>query len=603
MAGAPDTGNGNGSPKFISNSNNNKRMFAMTMIVHETRAIRSLRSSHKPLAALPLLAMLCSAAPMAMAGPTCNSLFGPAGGGTIPSSAGLNNTGIDACLDNATLAVTNNGTLTNAQNASLTSQGNLINGRYIDNRGTFTNYVGSTLSQTTSASRIQNYGGSTLINSGTLINGSGSLLINSNATLVNNGTLTNNNAALSNGFSNSGTLTNAAGATLTNTANFVNNTGGVTINNGTLSSKNTVNKTGAILTNNNALTLSSGGTLSNSGSLNNNAGATLTNNGTAISQGTLTNNGAMTNNGTLTSRTLTNSGAIRNDAIAAALTVSSGGTLNNSGSITLAKGKITNSGQLTNSNGATLTVETAGTLYNEANATLTNAAGATLTNKGSIKNSGELANHGTIDNTGYFSGLTGGSITGTGVYNQQAGSTTVNGTMTQSAVSVTGGSLGGGGTIIAPVTVSENGKLISGFDIQGDLNLDGGRLANGISSYGSNATVVTGGSIYLTSGTFEFGYTNAAPQLGDSWEFLTGNVVGNLDNFSFSYYTYIYNELHYYDSSAFLQTITDTGITLSVISAPVMLNPVPLPGSVWLFSTGLAGMGMLARRKSRARHC
>lgn len=576
-------------------------------------------------ASLSLLAILCATAPAAFAAPTCNSLVATPAGGTIASGSTVTNASVDACFDNTVTAITNNGTINNVANASVTSQGKLTNSAYVNNYGAFTNYTGATFSSTVN-SNFENYAGSSFTNLGTM-NGNTNFKIDANATFVNSGAI-----SITSGLSNSGSFTNAAGATYANNSTTSNTNGGTLVNNGTLST-GTLNNSAATVTNNNLLTITTGGV--NSGTVINNSGATLNIQAssntlnTYTSSGTWTNHGSMTiknillnnsgnfvNNGQISNQSsITNNGTFTNNGQISSQTISlinnmAGKTFNNNGSITLTgtTSNLTNSGQFNNNSGATLTANNGVT--NKAGATLTNASGATIKTLG-IQNDGSVVNEGTIESTKLLTVTSTGVVSGAGTTNITGGSAKIDGTLSQGAMSITGGAaLSGSGTIVAPVTVSQGGILSNNYNtnlkIKGDLTFDGGKISNNPVSSQLGTTTVTDGSIYLLGGTtVSFFFAGSQPNIGDTWQVLSGHIVGDLSDlaFSFSYSDSNYIT-RYYDNASFLTTIDSSGLKVSLVAPLVVTNPpaVPLPATAWMFASGMAGLGALARRQSRNRH-
>ena len=268
----------------------------------------------------------------------------------------------------------------------------------------------------------------------------------------------------------------------------------------------------------------------------------------------------------------------------------SGGTFTNTGSLTLTGGplKFTLSGDLVNTGSMTLTGNTGGTqgvtldggLINEGSMTLTGNTGGTqgvtldggLVNEGSltltgntggsqtITLSGNLANSGSLtlsgvtglsgtgtitvggnlDNSGSLTLSTSQTINVSGNFDQTAGSTQVNGTLSAVLTHIMGGTLGGtgtingnvstgGGTIIAgapgvPGTLTIIGKFVQ--DAGGTMIID----ITGANSFG--AIDVTG--MASLGGTLDINFLDGfTPQPGEDFPFLSyGSLDPANDDFS-----------------------------------------------------------------------
>lgn len=237
----------------------------------------------------------------------------------------------------------------------------------IDNRGTFINSSGASL---TNNIDCQNRTGGTWTNAGTMTN-NGTLTLESGSAFTNTGSITNNGAMSNNAGStltNSGTIRNSAGHTFTNTGTFTST--GTLSNAGTLNNTGTLEMSGHDLTggtlNNNAggtlalrgnftfgaaaagtVNLNAGSMLQNYATLTNPAGNTQTNNGTLVNAGTLVNNGTINGAGTLVNNgTFAGSGDTGNN-------VQNNGTIAAGNSI----GTLTIIGNYTQNPGSALQVE------------------------------------------------------------------------------------------------------------------------------------------------------------------------------------------------------------------------------------------------------
>jgi hypothetical protein len=238
-----------------------------------------------------------------------------------------------------------------------------------------------------------------------------------------------------------------------------------------------------------ALSIGSGATWSQTQGLSSSGTLGVGSGGTFINSSALSNTGKLSNTGMLTNVA---GGTLNNQA---------GGTLNNvaGGTLTnLAGGALSNTGKL--SNAGTLTNVAGGTLTNVAGGTLTNLAGGTLTNNATLSNAGVLTNqtggvltnNATLTNSGTLSNQTGGmlvnnasftdsgrfvdsgAVTGGGQFIQTGGLSLITGSLTQSTVSLQGGTLLGSGSITG--TVSNSGAIINSgpaVGTAGTLTIDG----------------------------------------------------------------------------------------------------------------------------------
>ncbi|MBL4638428.1 MAG: hypothetical protein JKY76_03620, partial [Proteobacteria bacterium] len=265
---------------------------------------------------------------------------------------------------------------------------------------------------------------STLTNDGTLENRATGFLYN-NGTLTNNNTLTNK----TNGFmDNDGKLTNKG--TLNNHGSFDNTKDGRLVNNGELNNHNE---------------LDNRGNLSNSGD-----GARLNNFGGPLHNGVLHNRlGATFSTGLYA--TTVNTGTINNDGLLSNFL----GTIHSTNLNNNEKGTVTNRGLF---------------VVSKAFA----GPQSTVTNKGNFENRLFLENNGVFTNSGTFLAAlvkfdapfplpfpapysdpkVESAVTGVGTYQQTAGKTTINSSMTQQSVTINGGLLDGSGIINSNVNVN-----------------------------------------------------------------------------------------------------------------------------------------------------
>jgi len=171
------------------------------------------------------------------------------------------------------------------------------------------------------------------------------------------------------------------------------------------------------------------------------------------------------------------------------------GVVNNFPGATLSSAqRYTNEGVLQNSFGATVkarigwlnyaTVSNDGTLnfgrsrFLHNHGVLKNNSGARLItgretrNTGSLHNDGSVANDGRIITSGKLEVSVSGELTGSGIFFQYAGSTVIDGAMSQSSIVIGGGVLSGAGKITSTVTVDggtlERATSIAAMRISGD---------------------------------------------------------------------------------------------------------------------------------------
>jgi hypothetical protein len=284
----------------------------------------------------------------------------------------------------------------------------------------------------------------TLVNNGTITQFSGVITNSVGGTIVNHGTLQNDSLLF-----NDGTIYNAPGASIVNTDEVT----GFFVNTGTI-----INAGGF----NNADAVFQGGTIDN------------------LSSGSLINQGI----NFLSVNTLNNAGTVTNFgrfAQFSAVTVTNSGTITNEGNgAQFFAGILFNSGMVRNTVGATLSASFINT--------------GTVNNQGTL-DSGPFTNFGRvkISDTGLFNVSTN--------YNQFAGSTVVNGTLTASngaIVNILGGSLSGGGTVNGNVVMG--GTMIAGtphnpltFNINGNYSQNAtGIFTELISSKGNGLLNISG---------------------------------------------------------------------------------------------------------------
>ncbi len=217
------------------------------------------------------------------------------------------------------------------------------------------------------------------------------------------------------------------------------------------------------------------GTMINIGTLNNfgevvnvqSSGGHVKNAGTLNNFGIVSGYGSTENSGILNNYDTYNAGDFGQNS----------GVVNNFPGATLASAqRFTNEGVVQNNFGATVTTRIGwinyatvgnngtldfgtsrylhnhGVLKNESRATL--ITGRETRNTGLLQNDGKLANDGKITTSGQFVVSSSGSLTGSGSFRQSAGSTVIDGAMSQSSVVISGGVLTGAGNITSRVTVA-----------------------------------------------------------------------------------------------------------------------------------------------------
>ncbi|UCH47168.1 MAG: hypothetical protein JSU95_13860 [Betaproteobacteria bacterium] len=322
------------------------------------------------------------------------------------------------------------------------------------------------------------------------------------------------------------------------------------------------------------------GILDNSGELRNfgtliNVG-TLNNFGDLVnvqsSDGRVKNSGTLNNFGTVSGYGSTeNTGILNNyDTLSAGDFGKNTGVVNNLPGATLSSGqRFTNEGVVQNSLGGTVktrigwinyaTVSNSGT-FDFANSRflnnhgiLKNNPGAKLItgreteNTGSIQNDGTLTNDGTIYTSGQFVVSLSGRLMGSGSFRQFAGSTVVDGAMTQSSVVINGGVLSGAGKITSTLAV-DGGTLaratsLDVMTISGDyIQTAAGKFAtyvvgrreenkHGLLNVSGRATL----DGVLDVRIIKFRNRTFSPEQGDTFDILSAeSIVGTFQTVLFS---------------------------------------------------------------------
>ena len=528
----------------------------------------------------------------------------------------------------------------NELDANFTNSGNVNStSSYFYNSGSITNdgqveSTGSIIRNRDGGSIINNYNfvtytGTEFFNAlgATLTNASGALLsLYSGSGLNNNGAITNfgDMEVLSGSYfinDIDGTFTNSSGATfiqgdyrfgfLRNSGSTINENGaqmfvgnfyneGDVSNSGRFSAYNFDNDPGAVFVNESG-SYASLFSLQSSGEITNASGAelwidNLNNVGQVSNAGEMNVLNKLDNSGILT-----NAGTLNNSAFG---TLSNTGTLSNSNSLTNA-GSLINLGTVTNSG----SVSNTGTLMSE----------GTINNTGGIVNAGQLSlmsgllnSSGSIENQGSFRVSTGASVNGYsgsyGSFTQIAGSTLIDGSLTQNTVNIQGGVLAGSGSvqaINAPVMVGAGAEVRPGDDLIGPPSI--GTLT-------SLSDFVLGGTLYIdifdplsfdvldVGGTMSFEDGSLVEFiLGDMFtptddlmiEFLTADVLSGFEFFSFN----LFGLVDGFGYDVFATAENDLNLQFFSLDPPV---GVPEPGTLLLLATGLPLLRFFRRRRERA---
>ncbi len=515
---------------------------------------------------------------------------------TSPRTLTLNGQGLD-----------NSGSLTLA-GGTLNGNGSLVNNVSLSGYGT----IGGSGGFTNNAFFSQSGGNLTLNNTGANANygnfdlaASKLFTLGSGATLANQGSLNLNGATIG-GL---GALDNAAGGTISGngaiTANFTNSAGLVLVGQGSTNISKAFTNSGIIQLSQAASVLS-GGAISNSGTIQGigNVGNNLTNTGIVeVQGGTLTLGGAVSNAGgglmtaatgnklLITQGMSTNSGSINLtggtfDNNNRAMTVGSTGQvsgygiirtggLSNNGIMTLTGGLTTVNGPVTNQASGNINVAYNPAIFagNVANYGTVKNTQTTITWAGTFTNSGAyLSDPGTqyftdliISPTGYLQGGVEDKWSLSGNFQNQSTQNTLWNTRL-SDLAFTGGS---GHQLYIPGV--DLGQSVAGYSNNfawGSLDLSGQSLT----LYDGN-TDTPGGALYL-------GKILGLTFNGDTVTDIIGSSGLNL----------------YYDLA---QNPGLGGLTYDLTGGGYLAPAVPLPASAWLFLSGLAGLGLLGRRRFR----
>ena len=416
------------------------------------------------------------------------------------------------------------------------------------------------------------YGG-VLFGGGTyhILSGSAASTFNS---IVNYGTLQQNGSANFTNVTNNGLIAGSGGLTLL---------GGLNATNGTLTlgGTNTMSQWGG---NNGALILQSGGLLNNQygdveifggGQLTISSGGTLNTASDGHGEALDITAGSLVNNGTIIGTTNVNYGGVATGSGAftfGPINVSSGtlavngGTMQSSG-VVLDNAAIVGNGVLA----------AAGTIATTV--TIAPACGLTLTLPNSLSGAGQLIENG----QGTLLLVASNSYSGGTTINQ--GKLAVDGWLTNSAVSVSGGTLGGTGSL-GTVTVAPNGQLAPGnplgaMNLSGTLNLESGAVMDydlDTPSTSSEVLMPTGELILSGQQLSDFKFMPTANLVPGIYPLIeAGSISGVL-------------------GSGTSGTIDGYSATLAVEGNNLVLTVVPEPSTFGLLAVAIGMLGLSWRR-------
>ena len=257
---------------------------------------------------------------------------------------------------------------------------------------------------------------------------------------------------------------------------------------------------------------------------------------------------------------------------------------------------MSNSGTLNNNDG--LVSNFAGTVSNTG--TLNNNDGGTLENDGDLLNLGTLrnrsgssfVNQGAAFNVGDFKIEAGAAASGSGTYFQNFGTTTVDGSLAQSTIKISGGSLGGSGVVTGDVTVDGFGIIGPGSSA-GTLSITGNYMQANEAILFIEIAALDSFDILDISGTATLGGTLEISLLGDytptvdeMFVFLvTGDgIFGDFANII----------LPSFGGLSFkLSDGTDGKLALTTA-------PIPVPAALPMLLISLAGLGLIGWRRRKA---
>ena len=271
--------------------------------------------------------------------------------------------------------------------------------------------------------------------------------------------------------------------------------------------------------------------------------------------------------------------------------------INNSGTININSGNspytLLNGDILNNLSAGIINISGAGVLKLESGGVVNNQSGGTVNDDGNILNDSLL----NLKNAGDFNVNASGTVTGTGSLVQTAGTLTVLGTVTQSAVNISGGILQGTGTITAPVTIT-GGTVSPGNGAAGTVTVANNFVMNngtvnieigGVNSGQYDFINITNGAATFAAATIHFSFISGyTPSVGDTVNFLTASTgITGFSNLIFDY-SALLSGFNYSVATA----NTDHSLRFTVQAADV-----PEPGSFALFGLGLGVMVWPQRKR------
>lgn len=318
-------------------------------------------------------------------------------------------------------------------------------------------------------------------------------------------------------------------------------------------------------------------------------------------------------------RRLINDGTIENDWI---VNSNHNGTIENNG-IFINNRAVNSAGDFINS--------ASGTYNNNAGSATVQRSGQQFLNDGTVTNKGvvtvlqssRFTNNNSFTNDGgrvqiYETAV----FDGTGIFTQIDGSLIVNGVLKQAEVNIVRGTLSGAGTIIGDVTIGD-GAIFAPGNSPGTLEIDGDLIigANSIIQIQIGATGatsdlirVTGGSLTILDGAIiELVFTEPDPDVSniDILDFFDITPEAGDDAIIVEAAVNLSNVFKVFtDLGTGSPSISGIGtgavsasIDVTANASPVNLvnqvDPIPEPGTLALFASGLLGLGAIGRRRRR----
>ena len=546
--------------------------------------------------------------------------IGEGGAGNFTATGGTN-----TCSGQLRLGVSRNGTYDLAGSAVLSVPGNEIFG--CAGTGTFTQSGGTNNANVISFGTNAGSGGTYNLNGGLLIvssmsRGSGSAAFNFNGGTLRPSSSSSISLPMTLGTSGSGATFDTAGYSVTLFSSLSGPgsltkvdsgtlllggdntyTGGTTVNAGTLQAAGAGSLPG--YTTPGRITVASGAVLAVSagggGWTAASIGMLLSSNGSGFAAGSSlgidTTGGSLAYAGSISG----NMGLVKLGSNVLALSAAStyyGNTLIGGGSLALGSPLALQNSTLDTSGSGTLsfqslTTATLGGLSGPGTLGLANTSSSAVAlsvgnNNANTTYSGMLKGTGSLTKVGSGGLLLSGSNTYTGATTITLGKLTVDGWLTNSAVSVNGGTLGGTGYLNS-VTVNAGGNLAPG-DPQGVLNLSGNLvLAAGAGMDYDLDGVSTDDEVYMPSGSLTFSGQQFS-NFGFTWT----------DGFGPGTYTLVNAQSITGLGSNLSGSIDGLPATLSVQNKYLMLTVVPEPSTFALLGVGVMGLiGWAWRRRIR----